>query len=165
MITDLFWDAVTSDLSILTMASLGAAGYLVGHIPFLASLPAVAPYVVLARVVFVIAGPATFTAIGYRVADERADLRDARAELAHKQIELEHQSETAADAKRLADEATERANALQDKADQYADELAKRAQPLPAVCTLNPDSIARMRQLWTSQGLQRRNRARLRKPG
>lgn len=153
MISDMFWDLATSDVSLAIMAALLLAAFVIGHVPLIGRLiPQSDPYIEAAKLAAPLLAAALFISIGYRIADERADLRNAKFELQWKDNQLKQQAQTAQDAQTLADQATQRADTLQSKVDEYAEELAK--QPV-AACALSADDIAGLRKLWGTQGAQR----------
>jgi hypothetical protein len=123
MTGDFLWDIAISQPVLVALALLAVAAFLVGHIPVIGSIPAVAPYVVLARVAAIVFVAALLFLLGFRVADKRADLREAKFEIAWKDKQIEDAEASAKDAQQFADQNKERADALQTEVDSYVARL------------------------------------------
>lgn len=164
MIGDLFWDIATSDLAMAIVASLGAAGFAVSLLSGVARfVEPLKPYVLLARLVRAGSVASLIFLAGFRVADERADLRDAKATIAKQEKELRVADEIGKVAAREANDNRMRADALQAEVDDYVLELHR--IPEPAVCIATPADHERLRRIFDSAKARRADQSRLRKSG
>lgn len=141
--TGLFWNFATSNIALTILGAIVAASFLVAHVPFVGRLiPAVAPYVVAARLVSIATAAAFCFLIGFRVSDERAALAQLKFQLAWKESELAQQKATAEDAERIAKEKAVEADELKIKVDDYEAALSK--QPV-GTCALDDADINGLR--------------------
>lgn len=141
MLADIFWAVASSNVVLIALALLTLAALLVGHVPFGAYMPVIAPYVVLARASAYVFLALLFLLIGFRIADERAAVKQLKTELAWSNNQIAQQKASAEDAERLAREASARADQLNEKVNSYAAILAKRSS---GDCTLDDDDVKRL---------------------
>ena len=131
---DLFWSVATSYAVLSTLATLFLAGLVIGFAPLLRWVPGLAPYVLLARLVALIALAVLSFLIGFRVADERAEVKQLKADIAHKQMELDNEKATAATSARLRAKAEADVATANQKVTEYEERLAK--QPASNGCDI-----------------------------
>lgn len=164
MIGDLFWNAATSTPALMIVGVIGASAFVVAHMPAVVErlLPQLVPYAKAALIVQVIAFADLMLCVGYRIADERTELRNARFELSWKQSELEQQRQSAEQAAKLASDNKERADALQSQVDDYVEKLSK--TPVAADCAFDDDDIRSLRTLGSAQRSVGHDPKGLRKP-
>jgi hypothetical protein len=138
-IIDTYWTIATSGL-VLALLALGFVGLRLSAM--LPLLPA--QYRGFARPAALVCAAFFFFNSGYRVADRRADLKQARIDLAFAQTQLENMAATAADKSRLAASADRRVSEISQKVTEYEQRLA--AHPLAAGCA-DPVTDADEREL------------------
>lgn len=131
---DLFWSVATSPLVLSILAALFLAGLVVGFAPLLRFIPGLAPYVMLARLVALIALAALSFLIGFRVADERAEVERLKADLAFKQLQLDNEKASAETKARLLAKAEADVATASQKVIDYEERLAK--QPAGNRCDI-----------------------------
>jgi hypothetical protein len=144
---DAFWPLATSDVVVFTLAGLILACVVVAHFPVISKLPMIAPYAATATVFVYVFLAAQAFLVGYRFADERAQVAKLRSDvaLANRIIESKNKSlNIALDAvetmQTQRDEAAQRAKEAQDEVDDYAERLKTRPN---AACLLTPDDFPR----------------------
>ena len=146
MITELFWDAATSTISLGIFAAIAALAFLVAHVPAIIErvFPSLEPFTRAAALIHIVAAAALMLFIGYRIADERAETRRLKNDLAWHEQQLEQEKATAEDAERLKQEADARAAQAKGELDEfrnkYGDDPAK-------ACAFTPDDLERLRRL------------------
>lgn len=136
---DLLWLVATSDAVLWILTTLFLAGLVVGFAPLLRWMPVLAPYVMLARLVALVALAILAFLIGFRVADERAEVKRLKADLAFKQLQLDNEKATAETAARLRAEAEAEAATANQKVTDYEERLAK--QPAGDGCDLDDGDV------------------------
>lgn len=149
MITDMFWNVATSTTALAIVGLILLVAMVVAHVPFLSSIPAVAPYVALAGVVAYLALIDLSLCIGFRISDERAENQKLKVELAWHENELEQQKATAEDAERIAKEKSAEADELKARVNDYEATLAK--QPV-GTCALDDADIGGLQSLRRRAG-------------
>lgn len=110
---DLFWDTATSYPMMLLLAAIALVAIVIAHLPRIAArIPVIGEYVRAAAVVQIVVSAMLMIAIGYHIADARADVARLRtesdalkSELLFKSVQIENLQATAADASRLRAEA------------------------------------------------------------
>jgi hypothetical protein len=149
---DFLWGMATSYLVLGTLGVVAVIALVIGHVPFGDRLPVIAPYVVLAQFVAYPFLMLLAFLIGFRLSDERAELKQVKLNLAFSELQLNAQRSVAVAATNLkqkaeaeastmatrANEFEKRNTDLDKKASDYADKLAKRA---PDSCGLTADDI------------------------
>ncbi|OKO70393.1 hypothetical protein AC629_40425 [Bradyrhizobium sp. NAS80.1] len=161
----MFWAIATSDVALIAVGALFVTCLVVGHLPLIGRLlPAVEPYTVAASLLAYLLLAQLALAIGFRAADERAEVARLTMELNWHQFQLEQQKVAAAFAEQKADENRERAATLQEEVNDYADRLSK--QPPPPACAFDDDDVRSLRALGGASGRPAgpRDLTRLRKP-
>jgi hypothetical protein len=136
---DLFWSIATSYLALSIIAVLLVVSWLVGHVPFGKYAPVIGPYVVLAQFVAYPTLALLAFLIGMRIADERADLKQAKIDLAFSQLQLSTQKKTAETAQKLRAEAEAKADQANQRVSEYEERLAK--QPANDGCNLDDGDV------------------------
>ncbi|RJF70888.1 hypothetical protein [Rhodopseudomonas palustris] len=117
---DAFWSVATSAPVLVAIGVLAAAAFAVARVPMLGRLlPPLGEFQALAAAVQLIAVAALIFLIGFRTADQRAELRRLGDELAFKAMQLKNASATAADAERLRRDAEATARQAKGKLDEY----------------------------------------------
>lgn len=142
---DLFWSVATSYAVLSILATLFLAGLVVGFAPLLRFIPGLAPYVMLARLVALIALAVLSFLIGFRVADERAEVKRLKADLAFKQLQLDNEKASAATAARLRAEAEAKAATANQKVTDYEKRLSQ--QPAGDGCNLDDADVRSLRDI------------------
>jgi hypothetical protein len=143
----LFWDIATSDIALAAVGILFVATWVVARTP-VRKIPAIAPYALLAGLVSYLALADLALCVGFRIADERAAVRQLKNDLAWSDNELEQQKATAEDADRIAKEKAAQAQELQQKVSDYEAALERATTANPAsACALTDDDIDRLRAL------------------
>lgn len=131
----LFWDVATSDLGLSLLGLVVFAAAVVGWFPLLKYVPAIGPYVPVARLVTVLVSLAIAFLLGFRISDERESMEKLRATLAAREADIAIAAKSRADAERRASEIEAAADA-QKQAD--ADYIASL---VPAdACAFDPDA-------------------------
>lgn len=97
--TDLFFDIATSAPALGLDVLVLLAALVVGWFPFGDKLPIIGPYVKASRLVAVLVALVLVFFLGFRVCDERDELRKLRATLLIKNRDVEAADKSAADAK------------------------------------------------------------------
>ncbi len=138
----LFWELATSDVALAIVAALLVACFVLSRLKVVAFIPQLAPYTVLAGFLVYLLLADLALCIGFRIADERAQLNQLRIELAWRDNELEQQKATAEDADRIAREKAAEAEELKGKVSDYEDRLA--ALP-PGNCALDDADLDGLR--------------------
>lgn len=138
MITDIFWDFVTSTLALELLGLVLLAALLVGYSPLgwlLRFVPSLEAYVILARVVAVTVALLMCFLFGFRVSDDREATKNLRETLAVKNEDLEIATKSAADE-------TARAREIEHASDerQKTDAAYIAALKLGAGCGFEPGS-------------------------
>lgn len=140
---DLFWSVATSGVVLSITGIVLVAALVVGHLPLIGRIPAVAPYVVAARLaVYPMLALLAFL-IGVRITDERAELKQAKRDLAFAQLQLDTQKQAAEAAAKLRVEAEAKAEQANQKVTDYEERLAK--QPAGNGCNLDGDDVRSLR--------------------
>lgn len=142
---DLLWLVAASDAGLSILATLFLAGLVVGFAPLLRWIPGLAPYVMLARLVALVALAALSFLIGFRVADERAEVERLKADLAFKQKQMDVQKHTAEAAERLRMVAETKAAQANQKVTEYEERLAQ--QPAGDGCNLDDADVRSLRDI------------------
>lgn len=151
--SELFWDVATSDIALAVVGFLMVVAFMVSKAGM---VPMLAPYALLAGLVYHLALADLALCVGFRIADERAEKAQLQRDLAFKSNQLQQQKATAEDAQRLADEKAAEADKLQEKVSDYEAALEKAQAAKPdASCTLTDDDIARLRALSNGRAKQR----------
>lgn len=135
----LFWSVATSYAVLSILATLFLSGLVVGFAPLVRFIPGLAPYVMLARLVALIALAVLSFLIGFRVADERAEVERLKADLAFKQKQIDVQKHTAETAERLRLVAETKAEQANQKVTDYEERLAK--LPTSGCYNLDDDDV------------------------
>lgn len=142
---DLFWTVATSYAVLSALAALLLAGLVVGFAPLLRWLPGLAPYVLLARLVAFLTLAALAFLVGFRVADERAEVKQLKADLAFSRLQLDAQKAAADTAARLRAEAESEAATANQKVSDYEERLAGRARECG--CDLDGGDVDSLRDI------------------
>lgn len=150
MLSDLFWDAVTSSVVLGVLVLIGVVAFVVAHVPAFAAriYPPVAAYSKAAALIQVLAWALLCFLIGFRIADERMATRQLKNDLAFKELQIDQAEETANDAERLKAEADAKAKEAMGQLDDYRKRFG--ANP-DAVCAFTPDDLERLRNLRRSK--------------
>lgn len=148
-VADAYWSLATSGL-VLALLALGFIGLRLSAM--LPLLPA--QYRGFARPAAFVCAAFFFFNLGYRVADRRADLKQARIDLAFAEVQLENMAATAADKSRLAAEADRRASEISQKVTEYEQRLA--ARPEGCADPVTDADERELRQLAQPAGTKRR---------
>lgn len=122
--TELFWTIATSTSALSIVAAIMVAAFVVARFPFIARIPALAPYVLLAGVIYHLALADLALCIGYSIADEHAETVRLQGDLARSNRQLAEQKATAEDAERIANEKAAEADELKGKVTDYEARLA-----------------------------------------
>ena len=136
---DWFWWGATSYFVLSAVGVVLVAALIVGHVPFGKYAPVIGPYVVLAQFAAYPSLALLAFLIGMRIADERADLKQAKIDLAFSQLQLSTQKQTAETAQKLRDDAEAKAEQANQKVAEYEDRLAK--QPATNGCNLDDGDV------------------------
>ncbi|ABE64048.1 hypothetical protein Nham_3316 [Nitrobacter hamburgensis X14] len=142
---DLFWSVATSYAVLSIVGIVLAAALVVGHLPLIGRIPAVAPYVVAARLLAYPMLALLAFLIGVRITDERADLKQAQRDLAFSQLQLDAQKQSTEAAQRLRAEAEAKADQANQKVSDYEKRLAK--QPAGDGCNLDDADVRSLRDI------------------
>jgi hypothetical protein len=160
----MFWDVATSDVALATLGLVVVAAFVVAHLTGLVERvwPAAEAYDKAAGLVQIIAAVLLFFLIGFRVSDERAEMRQLKNELAFRQLELQTQRMTAEDADYLRGEAEAAAAKAQGGLDEYRKHYrgtspATASGALP--CGWTDDDLVRLRQLGVCRRRRRTGKA------
>jgi len=141
------WTLVTSDVFLAALGVLILAAVVVGYFPIVSSIAALRGYVTTARFALLLFVGAAAFLVGFRVADDRAEVAALREKIAAKdnmiqvknmELLLSQQMADQADLERKA--AAARAEAAQDEINDYAERLQARPN---AACLLGPDDFTR----------------------
>jgi hypothetical protein len=146
MMTDLFWNAATSTVTLSLVGLVLLAAFLVAHVPGIVERvwPQAYVYAKAAALVQVLAAALLFFLVGFRVADERAETRQLKNDLTFKEIQIENSEATAKEAERLKAEAEAKADEAKEKLDDFRKRFGDRPE---AVCAFNADDLERLRAL------------------
>lgn len=125
-----FWWIATSDWALGFDLLLLIVALVVGHMPFAGKIPAIAPYVVAARIAAYLILAVMMLCVGYRLSDESAALKQAQMDLAFSRLQLDAQRQSADTAAKLRDDAEAKAATANQKVTDYEERLSK----LPATC-------------------------------
>lgn len=137
---ELFWQLATAPLTLIVIAVIGIAAYLVAHVPFVEKfIPGAAPFINLARVVCLACAAAWIFLIGHRDADQRAELERARSDLAWSEFQLSAQKQTADDAAELKSAAETAAATTKVRLAEYQEKFGN--DPTAAVCAPRPGVV------------------------
>jgi hypothetical protein len=136
---DWFWWGATSYFVLSALGVVLVAALIVGHVPFGKYAPVIGPYVVLAQFAAYPALALLAFLIGMRIADERADLKQAKIDLAFSQLQLSTQKQTAETAQKLRADAEAKAEQANQKVTEYEDRLAK--LPADHGCNLDDGDV------------------------
>lgn len=142
---DLFWSTATSYAALSLFATLFVAGLIIGFAPLVRLIPGLAPYVMLARLIALLALAVLAFLIGFRVADERAEVKRLKADLAFKQKQIDVQKHTAETAERLRIIAETKAEQANQKVTEYEERLA--TQPAGDGCNLDDADVRSLRDI------------------
>jgi hypothetical protein len=142
---DLFWSVATSDVALSIVGVVLVAALVAGHLPLIGRIPAVAPYVVAARLSAYPALALLAFLIGVRITDERADLKQAQRDLAFSQLQLDAQKQAADTAAKLRADAEVKAEQANQKVSDYEERLAK--QPAGDGCNLDDADVRSLRDI------------------
>lgn len=82
------WDIATSDLSLSLLGLVAFAAAVVGWFPLLKYIPAIGPYVPVARLVAVLLLVSISFLLGFRTSDERENVERLRATLAARDADI-----------------------------------------------------------------------------
>lgn len=82
------WDIATSDLVLSLLGIVAFAAAVVGWFPLLKYVPAIGPYVPLARLVAMLVVVAISFLLGFRTSDERESMEKLRATLAARDADI-----------------------------------------------------------------------------
>ncbi len=132
---DFFWPIATSYAVLSILATLFLAGLVVGFAPLVRFIPGLAPYVMLARLVALIALAVLSFLIGFLVADERAEVERLKADLAFNQLQLNNEKATAETKARLLAKAESDVATANQKVTDYEKRFAK--QPAGGGCDID----------------------------
>lgn len=119
MMSDWFWDFATSLPMLGVDALILIAAVVVGYFPLMKYVPAVVPYVAAARLVALLVAALMFFLIGFRVSDEREEVKSLRATVATQKADLRNAEKSAKDADARAAEIEKDANAGRKQDDDY----------------------------------------------
>lgn len=125
------------------------AALAVAHVPLINRIPQVAPYVLVAGLVAYLALADLALCLGYRIADERAALRQLKIDLAWSKNQLAQQKATAEDKERLAAEKAAEADELKAKVDDYEKTLSSRPVGDCALDDVDLDGLRSLRRRAT----------------
>lgn len=142
---DLFWTVATSHVALSGLAVLLLAGLVVGFAPLLRWVPGLAPYVLLARLVAFLTLAALAFLIGFRAADERAEVKQLKADLAFSRLQLDAQRQTADTAARLRAAAEADAATANQKVSDYEQRLS--TLPADCGCALDDGDVGSLRDI------------------
>jgi hypothetical protein len=150
MITDLFWDIVTSNAVLLLLAAVLVAAIVISLAPKWVQYiwPSAFAYTFAAARVKFVAAALLFFLIGFRVADERAETRQLKNDLAFKELQIEQAQETAEDAKRLKADAEAKAALAKGKLDEFRTKYGDKPE---AICAFTPDDLEWLRNIGRTQ--------------
>ncbi len=123
MITDLFWSFATSDIVLGLICVVTLAAGIISILPLRLVPATIAPYVLLAKIGFIVALFLLGLIIGHRLADERAETARLKIDLSFKEFQLENQKAAAEDAARLRQKAEAHAADLSKKVFDYEAQL------------------------------------------
>lgn len=143
--SDLFWLVATSNLALTIDAVILIAAAVVGYFPLARLVPVLGAYVEAAKLVFAIILFVTGVAIGHRLADESAELKQVKADLALTRLQLEAQKESAETAAKLRADAEAKADQANQKVQDYEAKLAK--QPQGCGCDLDDNDVNSLRDI------------------
>lgn len=130
----------TSTIAIELAAALLVAAVVIGWLPLVKYLPAIGPYVPVARLVSIAILAAISFSIGFRTADERDNLEKLRATLAIRERDLAIATKSAADARKRLDASEAAANAQREIDAEYISKL------VPSdLCSFDPGPAGRVR--------------------
>lgn len=125
---DLFWDFATSPPVLIGLALLAVAAFLVAHVPAVATLiPWVAAWQRLAILAQFGAAIALIFLLGFRVADDRAEMERVKNDLAFSEFQLDQQRQVADEADRLKSVAEARAQQAESTLNEYPQKFGKSA--------------------------------------
>lgn len=143
---ELFWQLATAPLTLIIIAVVGIAAYVIAHVPFVEKfVPAAAPFIKLARVVCLASAAALIFLIGHRDADQRNELERARGDLAWTEFQLSAQKHTADDAAELKTAAEAAASLTKARLREYQEKFGN--DPHAAVCPPRPGVVEWVRDL------------------
>lgn len=142
---DLFWSVATSYAVLSIIGTALAASFVVGHIPMTGLIPAIAPYVVAARLAAYPTLALLAFLIGVRITDERASLKQAQRDLAFAELQLNTQKQVAETAERLRLAAETKAGIANQKVTEYEERLAQ--QPAGDGCNLDDADVRSLRDI------------------
>lgn len=131
---DLFWSVATSYAVLSIIGTALVAALIVGHFPLIGRIPVVGSYVVASRLAAYLLLALLAFLIGFRVADERAEVKQLKADLAFKQMELDNEKATAATSARLRAKAEADVATANQKVTEYEERLAQ--QPASDGCDI-----------------------------
>lgn len=139
----LFWSIACSDWALGFDLLLLIAALVVGHLPFAGKIPAIASYVVAARVAAYLILAVMMLCIGHRLADESAELKRLSTDLAFKDLQLDAQRQSADTAAKLRADAEAKAATANQKVTEYEERLSK--LPESCGCALDDDDVNSLR--------------------
>lgn len=146
---DFLWDIATSDLALAIVGCVALAGFVVAHVPLIRNIPAVAPYVLLAGLVYHLALADFALCVGFRIADERAEAKSLRAQIEANHIDIETANAAAKQADAARAELVKQSEQDQERIADYEERLRHRApkdgDKSTCGCTLVPDDFDGLR--------------------
>jgi len=149
---ELFWQLATAPLTLIIIAVVGIAAYVVAHVPFVETfIPATRPFIKLARVVCLASAAALIFLLGHRDADQRNELERTRSDLAWTEFQLGEQKNAAAAATELKKEADSATALAKGRLSEYQEKFGN--DPTAAICRPRPGVVE-----WV-HSLQRRKPA------
>ena len=141
-LADLFWQFATSTIALAILAAIAVAARVaswLGRLPF---VPLSARVIVLARPASTLAAIALVFLLGFRLADERSELKQMARDLAFARQQIDNIAATADDAERLQKRADSEVAELKRKAAAYVTDRDPRR-----FCNFDRFDVERLRPL------------------
>ena len=141
-LADLFWQFATSTIVLLTLAAVAVLARVLSWLGWIPFLPLPARVLILARPASTVAALALVFLLGFRLANERSDLKQMARDLAFARQQIDNIAATADDAERLQAKADDEVAELKRKAAAYDKDRDPRR-----VCTFDRFDVDRLRPL------------------
>jgi hypothetical protein len=141
-LADLFWRFATSTIVLLTLAAGAVLARVVSWLGWIPFLPLPTRVLVLARPASTVAALTLMFLLGFRLADERSDLKQMARDLAFARQQIDNIAATADDAARLRAKADDEVAELKRKAAAYDKDRDPRR-----VCNFDRFDVDRLRPL------------------
>jgi len=118
-LADLFWLVATSSIVLLTLAAVAVVARVVSWLGWFPFVPLTARVPILARLASTVAALALVFLLGFRLADERSDLKQMARDFAFARRQIDNIAATADDAERLRSQADSEVAELKRKVAAY----------------------------------------------